>query len=565
MGGVQRILELYHIVQPGTQALPLNRPARMAFRPRRSKEAAWTSSAKSLPICRKPTMVTIFHKGVLGRGSQHLMNQPRAAHASALNLPTVSRPKVVISYTQPDWELARELVAHVEAHGIPCWIAGRDVPLGADRATEIVNAIAGARVMVLVFSASANTSSDVHREVERASGRGVSLLPFRIADVVPSSSLEYFLSGQNFLDAYPPPRAPHYARLCTCLNTMLTGSTATTQPSDTTVAPASTSHAREVHPPYVDAASLRHLESELAAHIGPFAEYAARHAVNAASNISALVEQLGKHIDSDVERQQFVSSCREWLQAAGGPPVEGEAPSHASEARAEPTLDAQEEPAKASIDRLPEMQSAPTEALARPAEEPMHPAEEPMRPAEVLVHPAEVPMHPAEVLVRLAEAPVAPDAPASLPRAVVDENVQFTVFRPRELVPDEWQPLLAFTHLASERSDVEVRRQAEAVLRHVIGEYRQVVQDAQDAVPRDEILTLVPKVPGVEFEPAERGFSRRGTVHLEMFLARALPQLSAQTARGKLSVHLGEHAIAELPLTMIVAAPRAANGVRSQS
>jgi hypothetical protein len=156
-------------------------------------------------------------------------------------------------------------------------------------------------------------------------------------------------------------------------------------------------------------------------------------------------------------------------------------------------------------------------------------------------------------------------AAAALPPAVIDENVQFTVFRPRELVPDEWQPLLAFTHLASERSDVEVKRQAEAVLRHVIGQYRQVVQDSQDAVPRDEVLTLVPTVPGVEFEPAERDFPCRGTVHLEMFLARALPQLSAQTARGKLSVHLGAHAIAELPLTMIVAAPRATNGPRAQS
>jgi len=50
-----------------------------------------------------------------------------------------------------------------------------------------------------------------------------------------------------------------------------------------------------------------------------------------------------------------------------------------------------------------------------------------------------------------------------------------------------------------------------------------------------------------------------------MFLARALPQLPAQTARGKLSVHLGTHAIAELPLTMVVAAPRTAGAARAQS
>jgi hypothetical protein len=439
----------------------------------------------------------------------------------------VSRPKVVISYTQTDWDLARELVTHVEAHGISCWIAGRDVPLGADRATEIVNAIAAARVMVLVFSASADSSTEVHREVERASDRGVALLPFRIADVAPSSSLEYFLSGQNFLDAYPPPHAPHYARLCACLNTILASSADATQPSDTTPSPAPALPANELSRLHVGAASLRHLESELAAHIGPFAEYAVRHAASAASTIGALLDELGQHIDSDTERQQFVSGCRQWLRAAGDTPVDPRVP-QTTEVHTEPVVDTPQHLATGSMDPPPEARAALPEA-------PMSPPESPS---------------------------VAPRAAAALSQTVVDENVQFTVFRPRELVPDEWQPLLAFTHLASERSDVEVKRQAEAVLKHVIGEYRQVVQDAQDAVPRDEVLRLVPKVPGVEFEPAERGFPCRGTVHLEMFLARALPQLSAQTARGKLSIHLGAHAIAELPLTMVVVAPRATTEAR---
>jgi hypothetical protein len=448
----------------------------------------------------------------------------------------VSRPKVVISYTQPDWDLARELVAHVETHGIACWIAGRDVPFGADRATEIVNAIATARVMVLVFSANANSSTDVHREVERAFDRGVPLLPFRIADVAPSSSLEYFLSGQNFLDAYPPPLAPHYARLCACLNTILASPIAATQPSDTTPPPAPAPHASEVCRLYFEGESLRHLESELAAHIGPFAEYAVRHAAKAASDIDALLDQLGKHIDSDTERQHFVSSCGRWLHAAGDASVAQAAlPKTTAAQRA---VNTQQELETVASDGPTEMRWALPGARSALADASVSPAEAPS---------------------------AAPGASAVQSQAAVDENVQFTVFRPRELVPDEWQPLLAFTHLASERSDVEVKRQAEAVLKHAIAEYRQVVQDAQDAVPRDEVLTLVPKVPGVEFEPAERDFPCRGTVHLEMFLARALPQLPAQTARGILSVHLGTHAIAELPLTMVVAAPRTTDAASPQS
>ena len=458
------------------------------------------------------------------------MKHPRSALAFWSE--NVSRPKVVISYTQPDWDVARELAAHVEAHGIPCWIAGRDVPPGADRASEIVDAIAAARVMVLVFSASANSSSDVHREVERAFDRGVLLLPFRVAEVVPSSTLEYFLSGQNFLDAYPPPLTPHYARLCACLNTMLAGPADAPQPSEATTPPVPAPHASEAHPHY-EAATLRRLESALAARIGPFAEYAVRRAATAAPNIDALLDQLGKHIDSESERLQFVSGCRQWLHAAADAVTEGAREPIA--APAQPAVEAQPELATTGIDPTQKMPSLPPEvAPARPQAPVWHAA-------------APLPEPP----------PAAAGASGVLPPAAVDENIQFTVFRPRELVPDEWQPLLAFTHLASERSDVEVKRQAEAVLKHAIAEYRQVVQDAQDAVPRDEVLTLVPQVPGVEFEPPERGFPCRGTVHLEMFLARALPQLPAQTARGKLSVHLGEHAIAELPLTMVVAARRA--------
>ena len=41
-------------------------------------------------------------------------------------------------------------------------------------------------------------------------------------DVTPSKTFEYcFLRRQPWVDAFPPPLAPHYARLCTFLNTIL--------------------------------------------------------------------------------------------------------------------------------------------------------------------------------------------------------------------------------------------------------------------------------------------------------------------------------------------------------
>ena len=128
---------------------------------------------------------------------------------------------VFVSYSQPDYGCAMELVGRVEQEGINCWIAPRDIAPSADWAAEIIDAISNSRTMILVFSASSNDSPQVRREVERAVHKQVSILPFRIENVLPSKSLEYFLSAQHWMDAFPPPREVHYARLCAHLKNQL--------------------------------------------------------------------------------------------------------------------------------------------------------------------------------------------------------------------------------------------------------------------------------------------------------------------------------------------------------
>ena len=120
---------------------------------------------------------------------------------------------VFISYSQPDAGCAQEMVSLLEAQGIKCWIAPRDIAPSADWAAEIIDAISAAKVMVLVFSGNSNQSAQVRREVERAVHKQVNILPFRIEDVLPSKSLEFFLSSQHWMDAFPPPREAYYQRL----------------------------------------------------------------------------------------------------------------------------------------------------------------------------------------------------------------------------------------------------------------------------------------------------------------------------------------------------------------
>jgi adenylate cyclase len=143
-----------------------------------------------------------------------------------------------------------------------------------------------------------------------------------------------------------------------------------------------------------------------------------------------------------------------------------------------------------------------------------------------------------------------------------DDNVQFTVYRPRAIVPDRWYTMVAFAHLAAKRSDAppqqpdpieEVKRQAVRVLgERETRSYRIVTQDAPQSVPRQETLTFVPEVPGVEFNPPLRSFCWTEEVHREEFRLRAGPDLVGQVARGRLSVFLGDILLADVALAFPV-------------
>jgi TIR domain len=212
---------------------------------------------------------------------------------------------VFISYSQPDHDCAFELVGRLEAEGINCWIAPRDIAPSADWAAEIMDAISSVRVMILIFSANSNLSPQVRREVERAVHKQLSVLPFRIENVLPSKSLEFFLSAQHWMDAFPPPRHPHYARLCAYLKTQLAAEPALTAPPSIAIAPAGGS---SIHA--FDPAQLLHIERQLAGYIGPLAKHLVKTAVSCAAGVEDLVGRLATELESESERREFTQRCR---------------------------------------------------------------------------------------------------------------------------------------------------------------------------------------------------------------------------------------------------------------
>ena len=128
---------------------------------------------------------------------------------------------VFISYSSKDKVAADATCATLEAAGIRCWVAPRDIMPGSEYGAAIIDALDRCRVVVLVFSSSANKSPQIHREIERAVSRGVPIIPLRIEDTTPTESMAYFMESVHWLDAMNPPLESHLHRLVESLKSLL--------------------------------------------------------------------------------------------------------------------------------------------------------------------------------------------------------------------------------------------------------------------------------------------------------------------------------------------------------
>ena len=147
------------------------------------------------------------------------------------------------------------------------------------------------------------------------------------------------------------------------------------------------------------------------------------------------------------------------------------------------------------------------------------------------------------------------------PDRLVHDNVQFTVYRPKAVRPAKWYTMIAFAHLEERRPDApesepdpieQVREQAKQILGTQMTNYRDVIADGRQSIPRAGEITFLPDVAGIEFNPERKVFQWLEDVHREEFRLQAKPELDGRTARGRLSVYLGVTLIAEVHLAIKV-------------
>ena len=131
--------------------------------------------------------------------------------------------QIFLSYSSRDQDKADMVREALEVAGMTCWIAPRDLSAGMQWGAGIVAAIEASACVVVVFSAAANTSPQVAREMELAVANRLPLVPIRVADDMPTDDMKYFLGVSHWFNAFAQPLETYLPDIVVAVRTVLKG------------------------------------------------------------------------------------------------------------------------------------------------------------------------------------------------------------------------------------------------------------------------------------------------------------------------------------------------------
>ena len=129
--------------------------------------------------------------------------------------------RIFISYSSNDLHIAESVCSLLEAEGIGCWIAPRDVLPGTIYAEEIIKAIEATDALVLIISRYTEDSVHVRSEVEHAFSKRKVIFPVRLENVELGKALEYFLGSSHWLVAWDVPLEECVGRLAESIGKLI--------------------------------------------------------------------------------------------------------------------------------------------------------------------------------------------------------------------------------------------------------------------------------------------------------------------------------------------------------
>ncbi|NRF71320.1 TIR domain-containing protein [Aquincola sp. S2] len=110
---------------------------------------------------------------------------------------------VFVSFATQNLRVAQRVVEHLEAEGIRCFFAPRDIAVGSTWQDSLSEAIAACSAVVLVLSRHAGASGHVLREVDMAVERRRTILPIQVDENEVPAALDYLLRPFQRLKSSP--------------------------------------------------------------------------------------------------------------------------------------------------------------------------------------------------------------------------------------------------------------------------------------------------------------------------------------------------------------------------
>jgi hypothetical protein len=119
----------------------------------------------------------------------------------AVNGDIAARETTFLSHSSEDGEFARELCSSLEARGLRCWIAPRDVTHSQPYALECVRGISESEAFLLLASETAIASRQVLSEVEQAHKRDKPIYTVLIPPAKLCGEMDFYLSRLHWIES----------------------------------------------------------------------------------------------------------------------------------------------------------------------------------------------------------------------------------------------------------------------------------------------------------------------------------------------------------------------------
>ncbi len=110
--------------------------------------------------------------------------------------------RIFISHSSKDHAVAEVICNALEANGVKCWIAPRDIPYGSAWAGEISKAISNSSAFLFLSSEKSNASEQVSREIQLAIENSLTIIPIMLDDSKYSDANKYYLATIHCMIEY---------------------------------------------------------------------------------------------------------------------------------------------------------------------------------------------------------------------------------------------------------------------------------------------------------------------------------------------------------------------------